>query len=58
MTVVAGHRVEALDEGHSRLKLTIDMRAVLAAIFGRFSKGLTTDYMAREAEGMKRAAES
>jgi carbon monoxide dehydrogenase subunit G len=58
MTVVAGHRVEALDERRSRLTLTIDMGGLLAPVMGRFYGGLTNDYMTREAEGMKRAAES
>ena len=57
-TTVAGHRVEALDEGRTRLTLTLDMRGFLIPIFGRLFKNLTNDYMSREAEGMKRAAES
>jgi carbon monoxide dehydrogenase subunit G len=55
---VAGHRVERLDEGRSRLTLTFDMGGLLAPVFGRFYKGLTNDYMTREAEVMKQAAES
>ena len=55
---VAGHRVEPLGEGRARLTLTLDMRGPLIAIFGRFYKNLTNDYMTREAEGMKRAAEA
>ena len=58
ITIVAGHRVESLGEGRARLTLTIDMRGLLVPVFGRFYKGLTNDYMHREAEGMKRAAES
>ena len=57
-TTVAGHRVEALDRGRTRLTLTLDMRGFLIPIFGRLFKNLTNDYMSREAEGMKRAAES
>ena len=34
------------------------MGGPLIAIFGRFYKDLTNDYMTREAEGMKRAAET
>lgn len=55
---VAGHRVEPLGEGRARLTLTLDMAGPLIAIFGRFYKDLTNDYMTREAEGMKRAAEA
>jgi carbon monoxide dehydrogenase subunit G len=55
---VAGHLVERLDEGRSRLTLTFDMGGLLAPVFGRFYKGLTNDYMTREAEVMKQAAES
>ena len=55
---VAGHRVEPLGEGRARLTLTLDMGGPLIAIFGRFYKDLTNDYMTREAEGMKRAAEA
>jgi uncharacterized membrane protein len=55
---VAGHRVEALGEGRSRLTLTIDMRGFLIPIVAVFFKKLTNRYMNLEAEGMKRAAES
>jgi uncharacterized membrane protein len=58
ITSIAGHRVEALGDGRARLTLTLDMRGLLFSIVGRFYKGLTDDYMTREAEGMKRAAES
>jgi uncharacterized membrane protein len=58
ITSVAGHRVEALGEGRSRLTLTLDMRGLLVPVVGLFYKGLTNDYMTREAEGMKRVAES
>ena len=55
---VAGHRVEALDEGRSRLTLTLDMRGPLVPVVAPFYKGLTNRYMTIEAQGMKRAAES
>ena len=58
VAVVAGHRVEALEEGRSRLTLTLDMRGVLVPLVGLFYKGLTNRYMTIEAEGMKRAAET
>ena len=58
VTNVAGHRVQALDDGRSRLTLTLEMRGLLIPIFGRFYKDLTNRYMTLEAEGMKRAAES
>ena len=58
VTNVAGHRVEALEEGRSRLTLTLDMRGLLVPVFGRVYKGLTNRYMTIEAQGMKRAAES
>ena len=58
ITSLAGHRVETLDEGRSRLTLTLEMRGLLIPVFGRLYKGLTNDYMSREAEGMKQAAES
>jgi uncharacterized membrane protein len=57
-TNVAGHRVEALDEGRSRLTLTLDMRGLLVPIVALFYKGLTNRYMTLEAQGMKRATES
>jgi len=57
-TTVAGHRVEALGEGRARLPLTLDMRGVLIPIIALFYKRLTNRYMALEAEGMKRAAET
>ena len=57
-TSVAGHRVEALEEGRARLTLTLEMRGFLIAIIGVFYKDLTNRYMNPEAEGMKRAAES
>jgi uncharacterized membrane protein len=58
VTNVAGHRVEALEEGRSRLTLTLEMRGLLVPVFGRFYKGLTNRYMTIEAQSMKRAAES
>jgi carbon monoxide dehydrogenase subunit G len=58
VTSVAGHRVAALEEGRSRLTLTLEMRGLLVPVFGRVFKGLTTRYMTIEAQGMKRAAES
>ena len=57
-TTVAGHRVESLGDGRSRLTLTLDMRGLLFAIVGRFYKDLTNRYMTLEAEGMKSAAET
>jgi uncharacterized membrane protein len=58
VTTVAGHRVEALADGRSRLTLTLDMRGLLVPVIGLFYKGLTGRYMTIEAQGMKRAAES
>jgi uncharacterized membrane protein len=55
---VAGHRVEALGEGRSRVTLTLDMRGPLILIVSLFYKGLTNRYMNLEAEGMKRASET
>ena len=55
---VAGHRVEELAEGRTRLTLTLDMRGILIPIVTLFYKKLTNDYMDLEADGMKRAAES
>ena len=57
ITSVAGHRVEALDEGRARLTLTLDMRGLLIPIMGLLYKDLTNRYINLEAEGMKRAAE-
>jgi uncharacterized membrane protein len=58
ITSVAGHRVEALEEGRSRLTLTLNMRGLLVSIVAVFYKGLTNRYMTIEAQGMKRAAEA
>ena len=58
VTSVAGHRVEPLGEDRARLTLTLDMRGLLIPVIGLFYRGLTNDYMTREAEGMKRAAET
>jgi uncharacterized membrane protein len=57
-TTVAGHRVEKLEEGRSRLTLSLDMRGPLIPVIGLFYRGLTNRYMTIEAQGMKRAAES
>jgi hypothetical protein len=57
VTSVAGHRVESLDEGRSRLTLTLEMRGLLVPIVGLFYRDLTNRYMTLEAAGMKRAAE-
>jgi uncharacterized membrane protein len=58
MTSIAGHRVEALDGGRSRLTLNLDMRGPLIPIVALFYKDLTNRYMTIEAQGMKQAAES
>ena len=58
VTSVADHRVEALEEGRSRLTLSVDMRGLLIPVIALFYKDLTNRYMTLEAEGMKRAAES
>ena len=57
VSTVAGHRVEALEEGRSRLTLTLEMRGPLVPVVFLF-KGLTNRYMTIEAQGIKRAAES
>jgi uncharacterized membrane protein len=57
VTSVAGHRVEVLERGRSRLTLSMDMRGLLVPIIGLFYKGLVTHYMSIEAQGMKLAAE-
>lgn len=57
-TSVAGHRVDSVGEGRSRLTLTLELRGFLIPVFGRLYKDLTNRYMTLEAEGMKRAAES
>lgn len=58
ITSVAGHRVEMLEEGRSRLTLSLDMRGPLIPVIGLFYRGLTNRYMTIEAQGMKRTAES
>ena len=58
MTSIAGHRVEALGEARARLTLTLDMRGLLIPVVALFYRSLTNDYLTRETEGMKRAAES
>jgi uncharacterized membrane protein len=58
VTNVAGHRIEALEEGRSRLTLTLDMRGLVVPVVALFYKGLTNRYMTVEAQGMKRAAQS
>ena len=58
ITSVAGHRVEAIGEGRSRLTLSLDMRGLLTPVVALFFKGLTNRYMNLEADGMKRAAET
>ena len=58
VTSVAGHRVEVLEEGRSRLTLSLDMRGPLIPVVGLFYKDLTNRYMTLEADGMKHSAES
>jgi uncharacterized membrane protein len=58
ITSVAGHRVEMLEKGRSRLTLSLDMRGPLIPVIGLFYRRLTNRYMTIEAQGMKRAAES
>jgi carbon monoxide dehydrogenase subunit G len=58
VAIVAGHGVAALEEGRSRLTLTLQMRGLLVPVVALFYRGLTNRYMTIEAQGMKRAAES
>ena len=58
VTNIAGHRVEALAEGRSRLTLSLEMRGLSVPVVALFYKDLTKRYMTIEAEGMKGAAES
>ena len=58
VTSVAGHRVEPLESGRTRLSLELEMQGLLIPIVGRLYRNLTNRYMSLEAEGMKRAAES
>ena len=58
ITSIASHRVEMLEEGGSRLTLSLDMRGLLIPVIGLFYRDLTNRYMTVEAQGMKRAAES
>lgn len=58
VTSVAGHRVEGMEGGRSRLTLSMDMRGPAIPIIGLFYKGLVNRYMSIEAGGMKVAAES
>jgi hypothetical protein len=58
ITSVAGHRIEMLEEGRSRLSLSLDMRGLLIPVVGLFYRNLTNRYMTVEAQAMKRAAES
>lgn len=58
VTSAAGHRVEALGPDRSRLVLTLEMRGLVITITGRLFKNMIRDYMQREAEGLKCAAEA
>jgi carbon monoxide dehydrogenase subunit G len=58
VTSVAVHRVAALDNGRSRLILTLELRGLLVPVFGRIYRDLTNRYMTIEAQGVKRAAEA
>ncbi len=58
LSSVADHRVEALGEGRTRLTLILDMRGLLVPMVALFYRGLANDYLTRETQGMKRAAES
>jgi hypothetical protein len=58
VTSIAGHRVEALEEGRSRLTLTLDMRGLLIPVIALFSRSMINRYLVSEAQGMKQASES
>ena len=57
ISIVAGHRVETLGEGRSRLILDLEMRGTMVPIVGRLSSKMTNRYMETEARGIKLAAE-
>lgn len=58
LTSVADHRIEALSDDRTRLTLILDMRGLLVIMVALFYRGLTNDYLTRETQGMKRAAEA
>ena len=46
-----------MEDGRSRLTLTLEMRGLLVPVVAVFYKGLTNRYLVLETRGMKRAAE-
>ena len=55
---VAGHRVEDLRNGRSRLILNLEMRGLMVAFVALFFKRMTERYIATEAAAVKHAAEN
>jgi uncharacterized membrane protein len=58
ITGVAGHRIEPLGPGRSRVTLTVDNKGLLAPIIGVIYRKLSLYYMNMEADGLKRRSES
>jgi uncharacterized protein YndB with AHSA1/START domain len=53
----ARHHVTAMDDGGSRVTLTVEQAGWVGSAMGRFYRGLTERYLAEEAAGLKARSE-
>ena len=58
VTTTARHTVEALPGGGSRVLLVVEQAGLVGSVMGRFYRGLTDRYLAREAAGLKARCEA
>ena len=56
--IIGRHQVEALKNGFTRLCLSIEYSGALSAVVTRFYGDLSRDYIAREANGLKKFCEN
>ena len=56
-TVVANHWAEPLDDGRSRVTLSVTFSGWLGRMIARMMQGLNERYLAQEAAGLKRRSE-
>ena len=54
----AAHLIEEIDADSCRLHLVLDQEGALGGLFGRLTAGMARKYVAQEADGLKRRAES
>ena len=57
VTTTARHALEALPDGGTRVRLSVDQAGLVGVVMGRFYRRMTDRYLANEAAGLKARCE-